>query len=156
MKRLDRLRLAAVWAVLALPLAVQGGMEQFLKPLEGALGGAGGSAASSAAASALSQEEVSAGLKEALEVGVDRAIGYLGQDGGFLNDAQVKIPLPSMLQQLETGLRAMGKGDLADEFVATMNHAAEQAVPKTAAIFGDAISEMTLEDAEMPLPQSFI
>jgi hypothetical protein len=122
-------------------------MEQFLKPLEGAIGSTGGSSASRAAASALSQDEVSAGLKEALEVGVDKAIGYLGQDGGFLNDAQVKIPLPSMLQQLDTGLRAMGKGDLADEFVATMNHAAEQAVPKTAGIFGDAIGKLTLEDA---------
>ncbi len=150
MQKFNRMRLAAVLGVLALPLAVQAGMEQFLKPVEGALGSAGGTTASgtaSTAASALSQDQVSAGLKEALEVGVDKAIGYLGQDGGFLNDAQVKIPLPSMLQQLETGLRAMGKGDLADEFVATMNHAAEQAVPKTAEIFGDAIGKMTMEDA---------
>ncbi len=147
MQKFSRLRLAAVLGVLALPLVVEAGMEQFLKPLEGALGSAGGNTASTAAASALSQDEISAGLKEALDVGVDRAIAYLGQDGGFLDDPQVKIPLPSMLQQLEMGLRTMGKGDLADEFVATMNHAAEQAVPKTAGIFGEAIGKMTLEDA---------
>jgi hypothetical protein len=141
------LRLAAFLGVLALPLVVEAGMEKFLKPLEGALGNAGGNTASSTAASALSQDQISAGLKEALEIGVDKAIDYLGQDGGFLDDAQVRIPLPSTLQQLATGLRAMGKGDLADEFVATMNHAAEQAVPKTAGIFSDAIGKMTLEDA---------
>jgi hypothetical protein len=147
MHEFSRLRLAAVLGVLALPPVAEAGMEQFLKPLEGALGSSAGTAASTAAASALSQDQIGAGLKEALEVGVDRAIAYLGQDGGFLDDPQVKIPLPSMLQQLEMGLRTMGKGDLADEFVATMNHAAEEAVPKTAAIFGEAIGEMTLEDA---------
>lgn len=147
MHEYSRLRLAAVLGVLALPPVVEAGMEQFLKPLEGALGSSAGTTASTAAASALSQDQISAGLKEALDVGVDRAIAYLGQDGGFLDDPQVKIPLPSMLQQLEMGLRTMGKGDLADEFVATMNHAAEQAVPKTAGIFGEAIGKMTLEDA---------
>jgi hypothetical protein len=36
---------------------------------------------------------------------------------------------------------------LADEFVTTMNHAAEQAVPEAAGVFADAIKGMSIEDA---------
>ena len=97
--------------------------------------------------STLTTEEMGSGLKEALSIGVKKAIDMLGRDGGFLNDGQVRIPLPRSLQQVENGLRAVGQEQLADEFIATLNHAAEQAVPETAAIFGDAIKEMTLDDA---------
>ena len=78
---------------------------------------------------ALSQGDVASGLKEALSKGVNQAIASLGKDGGFLNNADVKIPMPPQLHQVEGALRTMGQGSLADEFVATMNHAAEQAVP---------------------------
>ena len=45
-------------------------------------------------ATTLSNTEIVAGLKEALNVGVERATSLLGQDGGFLNDAAVKIAMP--------------------------------------------------------------
>jgi len=57
----------------------------------------------------LSQTEITAGLREALNVGVERAISLLGQDGGFLNDATVRIPMPDSLQTVERGLRAVGQ-----------------------------------------------
>ena len=37
---------------------------------------------------------------------------------------------------------------LADDFVATMNHAAEQAVPEAGSVFADAVKQMTIEDAK--------
>jgi hypothetical protein len=121
------------------------GWQDLLKPLGNALplGSGGGGTAG-----ALSQTEMVSGLKEALGVGVERAIKLLGRDGGFLRDGAVKIPLPGVLGKVESGLRAMGQGALADEFITTMNRAAERAVPEAASIFGDTIRDMTLQDAQ--------
>ena len=75
-------------------------------------------------------------------------MNLLGHEGGFLDDSSVKIPMPESLRRIEKGLRDVGQGKVADEFVASMNHAAEQAVPKAVDIFGGAIREMTLDDAQ--------
>ena len=98
-------------------------------------------------ATTLSYTEIVAGLKEALNVGVERATSLLGQDGGFLNDAAVKIAMPESLQQVERGLRAVGQDALADDFVMSMNRAAEKAIPETTPILMDTIKSMSLEDA---------
>ena len=58
-------------------------------------------------AAGLTRGEVAAGLKEALEVGIRRAVDALGQPGGFLDDPGVRIPLPASLQRVESGLRFM-------------------------------------------------
>ena len=96
----------------------------------------------------LSQADIVAGLKEALNVGVERSTRLLGQDGGFLNDATVKIPMPESLQRVEQGLRAAGQDALADNFIATMNRAAEKAVPATTTILLDTVKSMSVEDAK--------
>ena len=41
-----------------------------------------------------------------------------------------------------------GQSQMADDFIASMNHAAEQAVPVAAGIFGDAIQQMSIADAK--------
>lgn len=97
---------------------------------------------------ALSEGETTAGLKEALTVGVQRAISLLGKEGGFLNDPSVRIPMPDTLKTVEKGLRAVKQDKYADEFITTMNRAAEKAIPRASQIFADAISNMTLEDAK--------
>ena len=97
---------------------------------------------------ALSQDEIAGGLREALSKGVQQAVGQLGKEGGFLNNLDVKIPMPESLQKVEKALRIVGQDKLADDFVATMNHAAEKAVPEAAAIFADSISKMSIEDAK--------
>lgn len=97
---------------------------------------------------ALSQTQMASGLKEALGKGLQNAIKQLGHDGGFLTNLNVKIPLPEKLRSVEKSLRALKQDKLADEFVATMNHAAEQAVPEAASVFGDALKQMSIEDAK--------
>jgi len=52
------------------------------------------------------------------------------------------------LKVVERGLRAVGQDKLADDFINTMNHAAEQAVPEASAVLGDSIKKMTLADAK--------
>jgi hypothetical protein len=99
-------------------------------------------------ATALSSEEITGGLKEALSKGVERAVGMLGQTNGFLNDISVKIPMPETLKKVERTLRTLRQEKLADEFVTTLNRAAEQAVPQAAAVLGNAVKQMTLADAK--------
>lgn len=98
--------------------------------------------------STVSEWEAGAGLKDALSVGVERAIQILGKEGGYLEDAQVRIPLPDTVRSVGNGLRAIGQDEIVDDFIATMNHAAERAVPKTVDIFTDTIKGMTLADAK--------
>ena len=95
----------------------------------------------------LSNDQIIQGLKEALTVGTEKAIGILGREGGYLNDAEVRIPLPGGLKSIAKGLRSLGQDELVDEFEETINRAAEQAVPETISIFSDTIRQMTLEDA---------
>jgi len=101
----------------------------------------------SALAAALSSEEISSGLKEALSRGVQHAVTNLGRADGFLSDAQVKIPLPENLRTIESAMRKLGQNQLADDFILTMNRAAEKAVPEAAAVLGDSVKQMTLADA---------
>jgi len=96
----------------------------------------------------LSQDQMVQGLKDALAKGLQQAIAGLGHDGGFLTNLNVKIPMPEKLQKVETALRAMKEDKLADDFVTTMNHAAEQAVPEAGSVFADALKQMTIEDAK--------
>lgn len=98
--------------------------------------------------SALTPDQMAGGLKEALAQGVQNAVTKLGQSGGFLNDLSVRIPMPASLQKLDQAARAVGQGRLADNFIASMNSAAEQAVPEAAAVLGDSVRQMTIADAE--------
>ena len=107
------------------------------------------STASTAASgvSSLSDAEVDGGLREALKVGTKLAIDQLGKENGYFGNAAVKIPVPEQLQLIATGLQKVGMGSYVDDFVLSLNRAAEKAVPETAAIFGKAITGMSLDDA---------
>jgi len=96
----------------------------------------------------LSDDEVIGGLKEALAKGVEHAVINLGKADGFLQDVEVRIPLPSSLQKVESGLRLAGQSQLVDDFITTMNRAAEQAVPQAAGVLGESVRTMTVEDAK--------
>jgi hypothetical protein len=96
----------------------------------------------------LSQDQMVQGLEDALAKGLQQAIARLGHDGGFLTNLNVKIPMPEKLQTVEKALRTMKQDNLADDFVATMNRAAEQAVPEAGSVFASALKQMTIEDAK--------
>jgi uncharacterized protein DUF4197 len=96
----------------------------------------------------LSDTKVTAGLKEALRVGADKAIALLGKKDGFLRNRKVKVQPPKPIAKMEQALRLAGFGDDYDEFVLSMNRAAEKATPLAKEIFLNAIDEMTIEDAQ--------
>jgi uncharacterized protein DUF4197 len=98
--------------------------------------------------SQLTNQDAARGIKGALTSGASAAIGKLGVPGGFLNNPKVKIPLPPALDQVAQGLRMLGRGKDADELVAAMNQAAEQAVPQARELLMNAVKSMSIEDAK--------
>jgi len=95
----------------------------------------------------LTDDKIVAGLKEALQVGTDNAVKLTGKEDGYFGNPDIKIPLPKNMQKLENGLRIAGFAPKIDEFILSMNRAAEQAAPEARKIFVDAILAMTFEDA---------
>lgn len=95
----------------------------------------------------LGQTQIAAGLKEALQQGVDKQVVNLTKTNGFYNNSLVKIGLPSELQKVEKALRDVGLGSLADEGIKVLNTAASNAVKEATPIFVDAITNMTISDA---------
>lgn len=93
-------------------------------------------------------DQITAGLKEALAKGTEQAVKRLGATNGFLTNALVKIPMPSELKQVDTTLRKLKQDQLADQFIDTMNRAAEKAVPLAAPVFAEAVKQMSIADAK--------
>lgn len=94
----------------------------------------------------LSDAKIGEGLKEALKVGTENTVTFTGKTDGFFLNQAIKILMPEKLRTLEKGLRTVGYGPQVDEFVLSMNRAAERAAPFAKQIFWDAIGEMTFED----------
>lgn len=91
--------------------------------------------------------KISSGLKEALRIGTENAVHLAGSKNGYFGNEAIKISMPEKLRGVEQGLRAVGYGPRVDEFVLSMNRAAEEAAPYAKQIFLDALGEMTFEDA---------
>jgi len=95
----------------------------------------------------ISNLDISAGLKQALELGVTDQVSKLTEPGGFFQNELVRIMLPEELQRVDSGLRSIGLGSLADEGLRVLNRAAEEAVSEATPIFVNAIKQMTIQDA---------
>jgi len=95
----------------------------------------------------LSNGDIVAGLKEALEVGTTNTVDLTGKVNGYFSNAAIKILLPKQLEPVESGLRLLGQGDKVDEFILAMNRAAEKAAPGAKDIFWNAIKSMSFDDA---------
>ena len=77
-----------------------------------------------------------------------RASGKItGRTNGYFGNPDIKILMPNNLRTLEKGLRMVGYGPKVDDFVLSMNRAAEAAAPAARKIFIDAITAMTFDDA---------
>lgn len=91
---------------------------------------------------------IGSGLKEALRIGIDKTVQIVGKKDGYFTNSAIKIPIPEKLKMVETVLRKVGMGQKMDEFVLSMNRAAEKAAPYARDIFIDAIGKMSIEDAQ--------
>ncbi|MBQ0932742.1 DUF4197 domain-containing protein [Ideonella sp. 4Y16] len=100
-----------------------------------------------AQAGLLSQADASMGVKTALERGALAAVGLLGQDGGFMKNPKVHIPLPGVLEDAAKLAKFTGQQAKVDALVAAMNRAAELAVPEAKEMLVSAARAITVQDA---------
>lgn len=96
----------------------------------------------------LSQSDASSGLKDALSQGAQVAVKQLGTPGGFNDNPDVRIELPGKLGKAAKAMKMFGKDEQVDALEASMNKAAEAAVPQAQAILLDAVKKMSVSDAK--------
>ncbi|MEN9522135.1 MAG: hypothetical protein RL065_512 [Bacteroidota bacterium] len=95
----------------------------------------------------LTNDQVIAGLKEALNRGTISGSNKLMSIDGFFKDAAVKILIPPEAKNVESKLRAIGLNDLCDKAILTINRGAEKAAGEATPIFSNAIKQMSISDA---------
>ena len=105
--------------------------------IEGVLGGFGG----------LTQADAALGIRAALDKGVGNAISNVGILDGFLGNSLVRIPLPQVLQDVQSYLRPLGADGLLVELQQQLNRGAEKAAPIAKDIFLGAIRDLAITDA---------
>ena len=130
----------AAWSSLA---EAQTSLDKMFNTLKDVTGKTEGSSPGSA--------NVAKGLKEALQVGTEKAVSRTGKTDGFFSNPLIKIGVPEQFQTVEKGLRLAGYGSTVDEFVLSMNRAAEAAAPQAKQIFVNAITSMSFADANQIL-----
>src|ERR1700722_10023590 len=94
----------------------------------------------------LSSDDIAAGLKDALNHGIQKSTQQLSAVDGFFKDAAVKILFPPEAAKMETTLRNMGLGAQVDKAILDINRAAEDAAKSAAPIFLNAIKSMSVSD----------
>ena len=94
----------------------------------------------------LSQDDIANGLKEALTLGAEKGCVNLSKPDGFFKNAALKILMPPEAQKIENAIRSLGLNQLADDFILSLNRAAEDACTTAAPIFVKAIKDITISD----------
>mgnify|MGYP000173701337 CR=1 FL=1 len=103
-----------------------------------AVGGAGGGGGETAVP-ALTNDEVIAGLKEALTVGINNGSRLASATDGFFKNPAIKLPFPPDAQKVKDKAIDLGLQNKVDQFELTLNRAAEEAT-----------KEMVEEDSHQP------
>lgn len=96
----------------------------------------------------VSNVDIASGLREALDLGIDKQVSKLTLKDGFYKNELVKILLPEELQKVDQALRDIGLSNLADDGIKVLNRAAEDAVKEATPIFVDAVKDITFADAK--------
>lgn len=98
--------------------------------------------------SVLSNADIASGLRQALDLGIDKQVSKLTAKDGFFRNELVKILLPQELKKVDKALRDIGLDNLADEGLKVLNRAAEDAVGEATPIFVNAVKGITFNDAK--------
>lgn len=97
-------------------------------------------------ASTLSNDDVIAGLREALVQGTEKGVNLASATDGFYKNELLFIAFPPEAEKVKEKALQLGLDSQVDQFEQTLNRAAEEAVKTAAPIFGQAIREMTIAD----------
>lgn len=93
------------------------------------------------------QAQLVRGIKDALELGSNRAATNLSAAGGYANNPLYRIRLPANVQPIASTLRQLGLGGQMDKVEALMNQGAEKAAVEAKTVFVDAVRNMSVTDA---------
>ncbi|MDY0200727.1 MAG: DUF4197 domain-containing protein [Bacteroidales bacterium] len=96
---------------------------------------------------ALTTAEVIKGLKEALTVGATNSVGFASKTDGFFKNPQLFVPFPEEAIKVKNTLESAGLNQPVDNFILSLNRAAEDASKRALPIFRDAIINMSITDA---------
>ena len=94
----------------------------------------------------LSNDEVIAGLKEALSIGIKNSVNLTSATDGFLKNTEIMLPFPPDAIKVKEKAIALGLSGQVEKFETTLNRAAEEATKEAIPIFIDAIKNMTVQD----------
>src|SRR5512140_1124739 len=93
------------------------------------------------------ESTTASGLKEALTISAENAVKNVSRVDGYFGDQAIKILMPEKIRKVGDVLGKIGYQKQVDDFVLSMNRAAEKAAPMAVSFFVEAIKEMTFEDA---------
>ncbi len=109
------------------------------KDINGVLGKKGGS-------DALSSDDIVKGLKDALSVGSNNAGSSASKVDGFYKNPSIQVPFPPDAEKVKKTATDLGMQKQVEDFVMSLNRAAEKAAVKSAPIFLNAITSMSIDD----------
>lgn len=95
---------------------------------------------------ALSNADIIAGLKEALNVGSKNAGSLASKVDAYYKNPALFIPFPPEAKKIQETLVNIGQKKLVDDFTLTVNRAAEDAAKEAAPIFINAVKAMSIND----------
>ncbi|PCJ27397.1 MAG: hypothetical protein COA97_03770 [Flavobacteriales bacterium] len=102
--------------------------------------------AASSGPAPLTNSEVIKGLREALTIGTNNSTALTSRLDGFYKNPEIFIPFPPEAIKVKEKVEALGMKKQVNEFVMTLNRAAETASKEAAPIFINAITSMTIAD----------
>jgi len=94
----------------------------------------------------LTNAEVISGLKDALRVGAENAVGITSREGGFNSNAVIRIPFPEEAIRVRNWAMQNGLSTQVSNFESNLNKAAERAAKEAVPVFVNAITSMSIED----------
>ena len=93
------------------------------------------------------EDETGSALKQALNMGVEKAVNELSADNGYF-DSPYKVLIPEDAQKVIDKVKMVpGFENVEKDLIEKMNKAAELAAKKATPIFINAIKQMTIKDA---------
>lgn len=99
-------------------------------------------------AAPLTESVASAGVKEALNKGIIRAVQFASEPDGFNLNDDIHIPFPQDMEMMRSTVgRLPGMNTVFTQLETQLNRAAEAAAPKAKDIFLNALANISITDA---------
>lgn len=103
--------------------------------------------AATGSSSSLTTGEIVEGLKEALVVGSKNSSSNASKKDGYFKNTMLFIPFPPEAIKVKNSAEKVGMKSKVDEFVMTLNRAAEEAAIGAKDVFVNAVKNMSVGDA---------